>query len=90
MVISGTVRWGTPNPRRVLKAGFLELGTACSPVYGSTAYWTSQDLKSGSWSSACSLITHWEVTSPLWASVSASVSCPAHLKGFGDNPKRKM
>lgn len=47
MVTSETARCGVENLRMVLKADFLELGTACSSVYGSVIYWTSQDLKSG-------------------------------------------
>lgn len=49
---------GIENPRRTLKVGFLELGTACSSIYGGVVYWKNQDLKSGSWSSAFSLVTH--------------------------------
>lgn len=89
-VISETVRCRVENPRRALKADFLGLGTACSSIYGSVIFWTNQDLKSGSWSSTLSLITHWESHFPSPSLSFPICHHPAQLKGFwGWSYKRK-
>lgn len=68
--------------------GFLEPGTACGSAYGSAVSCKNQGLKSGSRGSAFSLSLTEKVTS-LQATAFPFVTCPAHLKGFEDNPIRE-
>jgi hypothetical protein len=75
---------GRENPRRFVKAGFLEQGKSHISVHGSDIYTAGQGLGSGSQSCFRPALT--KAVSPLfWASAYPSVPHPARLKGLWDD-----